>query len=224
MKSQSHHAPGALFRVCLLAACVVAAPGRVATAQASEGHGDVTWNSRSLDVRWLKRVHEADSPWVRYPLQAAHRSAWPVFMLSVPTALAVSETTGSWSSSDVAALGVSAVLAGGGAVVLKRIFRRDRPYVTHAFVDPYHSRAGGDPTGRLLSDSASMPSGHASLAASLAVSSMLSHPRPAIIAIGSTWAASVALSRVWLGVHYPSDILVGSLLGASVAAAVHIVR
>jgi membrane-associated phospholipid phosphatase len=67
-----------------------------------------------------------------------------------------------------------------------------------------------------------MPSGHASLAAAIAMSWSLSHPKWYVIAPGAVWASSVALSRVWLGVHYPSDILAGTLLGAGIGVGVHL--
>lgn len=38
------------------------------------------------------------------------------------------------------------------------------------------------------------------------------------------FAALIAISRVYLGVHYPSDILVGALLGWGIAYAIHRIR
>lgn len=67
-------------------------------------------------------------------------------------------------------------------------------------------------------DSYSFPSGHASTAFAAAVALSLVVPRAAPFAL--TLAALVAYSRVYLGVHYWTDILAGAVLGTLVALAV----
>ncbi|MBI5501280.1 MAG: phosphatase PAP2 family protein [Deltaproteobacteria bacterium] len=57
----------------------------------------------------------------------------------------------------------------------------------------------------------SFPSGHSQAAFGTATYVSLVYPRWSIAA--SAAAALVALSRVYLGVHFPSDALVGALLG-----------
>ena len=64
-------------------------------------------------------------------------------------------------------------------------------------------------------DEFSFPSGHTS-AAFLMVTLLVLFYGP-IFAIFYLWAGSVALSRLVLGVHFPTDVLVGSLLGSSIA-------
>ncbi|MDT8436250.1 MAG: phosphatase PAP2 family protein [Gemmatimonadota bacterium] len=91
--------------------------------------------------------------------------------------------------------------------VLKSALRRPRPFESHAAV-----RALVAPPDRF-----SFPSGHTSaafLAAGL-VGALVPVLLPALL----LWAAAVGASRVLLGVHYPSDVLAGALLGTLVARA-----
>ena len=101
----------------------------------------------------------------------------------------------------------SAVAAAGLAVmILKETFDRARPPLADSSIV-----AVG-----LLPASASFPSGHAATAFAAAVAVGIVHPRlrRPLLAL----AAVVAVSRVYLGVHFLTDVVVGSLLGAAIGA------
>jgi membrane-associated phospholipid phosphatase len=63
----------------------------------------------------------------------------------------------------------------------------------------------------------SFPSGHVSLAFSTATALCLKYPKWYVIVPSSLWACSVGYSRMNLGVHYPSDVVAGAILGAGSA-------
>ncbi|MDW4918999.1 phosphatase PAP2 family protein, partial [Streptomyces californicus] len=63
----------------------------------------------------------------------------------------------------------------------------------------------------------SFPSGHAASAAAFATGVCMECPRAGLLIL--PLAASVAFSRAYVGVHYPSDILAGIALGVGAAAA-----
>jgi undecaprenyl-diphosphatase len=65
--------------------------------------------------------------------------------------------------------------------------------------------------------SASFPSGHAAtaFAAAVAVGVLFPRLRKPLLLL----AATIAASRVYLGVHFATDVLVGSLLGAAIGLA-----
>lgn len=107
----------------------------------------------------------------------------------------------------LAALSAAAV-AGVAVSLLKDTFDRARPPVA----DP-----GLDPVG-LIPASASFPSGHSATAFAAAVAVGLLYPR--LLKPLLTLAALVALSRVYLGVHYATDVLAGGLLGAAIGFSV----
>lgn len=97
------------------------------------------------------------------------------------------------------ALAVTTVLTEG----LKYAVRRPRPYVTYPFIE--NVRTESDP---------SFPSGHTSVAFATATSLSLHYHRWYIVVPAWTWAAAVAYSRMDLGMHYPTDVLAGALVGA----------
>ena len=74
----------------------------------------------------------------------------------------------------------------------------------------------------------SFPSGHASIVAGCAVTTAIlfsnSERRKIIVCFVMLEAALVCLSRVYVGVHYPSDILGGILLGAGISLGLIAIR
>ncbi len=102
---------------------------------------------------------------------------------------------------------VSYAVAGGLTDGLKRAFDRPRPSLVDPAVHPLVA----------VPHDGSMPSGHAATAFGAAVAASLVHPRLRLPLLA--FASLVAVSRVWLGVHYLSDVLVGAVVGAAVACA-----
>lgn len=90
---------------------------------------------------------------------------------------------------------------------LKKAIHRQRPYVSYP----------NEITAYATENSFSMPSGHTSLAFTTATALSLSYPKWYVIAPGYIWACSIGYSRMNLGVHYPSDVLAGAVLGAGSA-------
>jgi undecaprenyl-diphosphatase len=94
-----------------------------------------------------------------------------------------------------------------GDEVLKYVFHRVRPCNLYPQV-PLLIR-------RPLSYS--FPSGHTSAAFALATSMSIAYPKWYIIGPAFLWATAIGYSRMDLGVHYPSDVLIGALVGAGSA-------
>ena len=92
--------------------------------------------------------------------------------------------------------------------LMKKAVNRNRPYVDHAdiFPDEYD-------------DSPSFPSGHTSVAFSVATSVYLNSHKWYLAVPAFAWASGVAYSRIYLGQHYPSDVFAGAVVGAGSAIA-----
>ena len=92
------------------------------------------------------------------------------------------------------------------STTLKYTIDRDRPFVTYP--DIQKLSAAGSP---------SFPSGHTSEAFATATSLSMAFPKWYVIAPAYVWASAAAYSRMHLGVHYPTDVLAGAIIGAGSA-------
>ncbi len=90
---------------------------------------------------------------------------------------------------------------------LKHRLVRERPYIAHQDI-----ACGTPPLDRY-----SFPSGHTLHAVMFTV--MFGYFEPLLLVLVLPFALLVAASRVILGLHYPSDVVVGALIGAALAAA-----
>lgn len=105
---------------------------------------------------------------------------------------------------DYLTAGAGAFLAHAAAVVIKRVVRRERPHHPDIAVNV------GTPS-RL-----SFPSAHATSTTAAAV--LLA--RPTGLPLPALLVPPMALSRLVLGVHYPTDVFAGVIVGAVVAKTV----
>lgn len=93
------------------------------------------------------------------------------------------------------------------STAMKYAINRPRPFVTYPN-EIEKLTSGGSP---------SFPSGHTSAAFATATSLSLAYPKWYVITPAFLWASAVGYSRMDLGVHYPSDVLMGALVGSGSA-------
>ncbi len=91
-------------------------------------------------------------------------------------------------------------------VLLKKMVKRPRPFIRNIHFTAVYQPA-----------TYSFPSGHSSSAFSSAVSLARAYPKWYVMAPSMLWAGAIGYSRLYLGVHYPSDVAAGALLGTGSA-------
>lgn len=100
----------------------------------------------------------------------------------------------------------STAISYGFTLLLKHIVKRPRPFIQNINIVPVY-RAG----------STSFPSGHTSTTIATATALSIAYPKWYVIAPAFLWAGATSYSRMYLGVHYPTDVAAGALIGAGSA-------
>lgn len=160
--------------------------------------------SQNADVRFLKACNAGNMPVWDKTMNGVSFSVYPVMPASV---------VGIWSygyfnkDKEMMRNGYKSALtiglAEGISYALKASIKRDRPFVTYP----------NDITKRTDVGPLSFPSGHTTAAFATATALSLSTKKWQVIVPSYVYAGFVGYSRMRLGVHYPSDVLAGALIG-----------
>jgi len=152
--------------------------------------------------------YTASHPWLLHLAKTVAALTQPDYLVGLVLVVAgLLALIGHWRTAVWALVVIE--VARWGYFGLKAVFERPRPHWSHPA-----AHAGGW----------SFPSGHATASAALAgiaiVLAIMFCPtrqqRARVITTAVVVAASVGLDRILLGVHYPSDVLAGLVLGATV--------
>lgn len=167
--------------------------------------------AQPLDIELLRRINLERNRTLDRPMELISDSEYAIGM-GIP----VSVCLAAWLKRDSRLLekgvnmSLAMVLNTAQTWALKRAINRPRPSVTYPEIQAFESSVNH-----------SFPSGHTSNAFVAATSLSLHCRKWYVVVPAFVWAGAVGYSRMHLGVHYPTDVLAGALLGAGSAIATY---
>lgn len=169
---------------------------------------------KEADENILRSVYSVDTGAFTFYMKSVNRSSYAIFAI-VPASMWTRAAVGDERTLFGDAYRTS--LASGAAflttLALKHTIQRERPYQSVEGIDRRSDRT--DVVGKY--DPFSFPSGHATISFALATSLSLSNPVWYVSVPAYLVATSIGISRIWHGMHYPSDVLAGAALGTAVS-------
>lgn len=168
------------------------------------------------DVSIFRSINDARSPFLDAAVGANDNMVLPIAIgMPIVFAGAGLAQNKAYTFDTGAIVGVTEVLAYALYYPIKNfIVKRERPYVALSDVHTGHLDSA---------DKYSMPSGHTTAAFAIATALTLRYPKPYVYIPAYAWAAFVGYGRMYLGLHYPSDVVAGALLGTASALAIHMI-
>lgn len=162
-------------------------------------------NAQHWDINTVKKVNQ----WEIHNLSRGLSHSGIILPIGVPTAMGIYALVKKDQPllKDAVYIGTSVIEALGITYAFKYTFDRQRPF--EKYPDRIHPIE--------KEDSPSFPSGHTAAAFSLATSLSITYPKWYVIAPSAVWACGVGLARINQGVHYPSDVLTGAVIGTGCA-------
>ena len=165
-------------------------------------------SAQPREVKWLHSINKADGRALTNFNKAVSNSEI-AFLIGVPVGMGIYDLITRDADHFDKTLGITASVVGTYAISLamKSIIKRERPGEKYpGYIIPRVHETGH-----------SFPSNHTGGAFALATILTLNYPRWYIIAPAYLWASAIGYSRMQLGVHYPSDVFAGAILGAASA-------
>ena len=166
--------------------------------------------AQSIDISILKPIYKNETKF-KNNFSSAEANSVTYFNIAAPAGLFIAGLAKHDNKLKVdAAYSAGAILL--NTIIVqstKRIVNRSRPFVTYP--DIIIKSRDGETGGY------SFPSGHTSSAFCTATSISLYFPKWYVIAPSYLWASAVGWARMYQGDHYPSDVLVGAIVGSGSA-------
>jgi undecaprenyl-diphosphatase len=166
-------------------------------------------DAQNVDIHILRQINTPHELMLDGTFRGVSNSAYFV-VVAVPLSLFIYgqiNNNGEMTDNGCALI-ISSVATLVFTTTVKDLIRRQRPFVLY----PYILNKS-----RVYNLDYSFPSGHTASAFNTATFISLSYPRWYIIAPSFVYAGAVGYSRMYLGVHYSTDVFAGAALGAGTA-------